>query len=458
MPNAPRLATAMRYRDVEAAVDWLCRAFGFEKQAQSTSDTGEVIYAQLGYGNAVLMLAPVRNTATDQFMKQPDEIGGAETQSCYFAVADADVHWARAKEAGASIVLELQDDDAGGRGYSCRDPEGHIWSFGTHDPTIGVHADQPEERPPPTASRGRALAAVVGVAILLATGAAIWTDAASWRPGLLSSTARQAHGGSGGVKVAEPRIDETAERAAREAREELERERDARRVAEEARGAARDELDRALAEKSAALRASEETLSRAAEAQRAKSVAEQDAQGAREELERTRAAKVASDQASEAAQQRLADQDAANKSAGAALERVRQQLAEAERAREAAERTAKEALERAQQLTDAQQGARETADRTAKEALAPVQRQLAEAQSEREAAERSAKEAREQLTREQSAKNAAWRANAQLRRQLGPGPQAASETGAAANDSATAAGGPPRARPKGKAKSSEPAE
>jgi len=41
---------------------------------------------------------------------------------------------ARARAAGAEILLALEDQDYGGRGYTCRDPQGHVWSFGTYDP------------------------------------------------------------------------------------------------------------------------------------------------------------------------------------------------------------------------------------------------------------------------------------------------------------------------------------
>jgi uncharacterized glyoxalase superfamily protein PhnB len=49
-------------------------------------------------------------------------------------VPDADAHYERAKAAGAAIVYDIRDEDYGGRGYSCRDPEGHLWNFGTYDP------------------------------------------------------------------------------------------------------------------------------------------------------------------------------------------------------------------------------------------------------------------------------------------------------------------------------------
>jgi len=55
-------------------------------------------------------------------------------QGIYVYVADVDAHYARAKAAGAEIVMELEDTDYGSRGYSVRDLEGHLWSFGTYHP------------------------------------------------------------------------------------------------------------------------------------------------------------------------------------------------------------------------------------------------------------------------------------------------------------------------------------
>jgi uncharacterized glyoxalase superfamily protein PhnB len=56
------------------------------------------------------------------------------TQSAYIVVPDADAHQARAAAAGAVVVRPVKDEDYGGRGYTCRDPEGQIWNFGTYDP------------------------------------------------------------------------------------------------------------------------------------------------------------------------------------------------------------------------------------------------------------------------------------------------------------------------------------
>jgi uncharacterized glyoxalase superfamily protein PhnB len=52
-------------------------------------------------------------------------------------VPDPDAHYARAKAEGAEIVIDIKDEDYGGRGYTCRDLEGHVWTFGSYDPWQG---------------------------------------------------------------------------------------------------------------------------------------------------------------------------------------------------------------------------------------------------------------------------------------------------------------------------------
>jgi uncharacterized glyoxalase superfamily protein PhnB len=124
----------LRYRDAPAAIEWLCGTFGFTPQLVVPGEDGRIAHAQLSYGNGMIMLASVFDTAFGRLLKQPDETGKAVTQSAYLAVNDADLVYGRALEAGAQIVLDIKDEDYGGRGFTCRDPEGHVWSIGTYDP------------------------------------------------------------------------------------------------------------------------------------------------------------------------------------------------------------------------------------------------------------------------------------------------------------------------------------
>jgi uncharacterized glyoxalase superfamily protein PhnB len=126
----------LRYRDAPAAIEWLCDTFGFTKQAVYANEDGTIAHAQLTFGNGMIMLGSVSGTDSEwgRLIKQPDELERVETQSPYLIVSDADAIYAKAKAAGAEILLEIKDEDYGGRSFTCRDLEGHIWNFGTYDP------------------------------------------------------------------------------------------------------------------------------------------------------------------------------------------------------------------------------------------------------------------------------------------------------------------------------------
>jgi len=129
--NATVIPT-MRYNDAQAAIDWLRDTFGFTRHLIVEDDAGGIAHAQLRFGNGMIMLGSARD---DEFghLQQPPS-AGAVTQSPYIVVADIDDHYARAVAAGAKIAIEIKDEDYGGRVYSCRDPQGHLWNFGDYDP------------------------------------------------------------------------------------------------------------------------------------------------------------------------------------------------------------------------------------------------------------------------------------------------------------------------------------
>ncbi|HEY4957052.1 MAG TPA: VOC family protein [Caldimonas sp.] len=129
------LIPALRYRDAPAAIEWLCRVIGFEKHLVVPGPDNTIAHAQLALGGGMLMLGSVDNGSDyGTRIRQPDEIGGFETQSAYVVVADADAVLARAKAEGWVIVIDIKDEDYGGRGFSCLDPEGRLWNVGTYDP------------------------------------------------------------------------------------------------------------------------------------------------------------------------------------------------------------------------------------------------------------------------------------------------------------------------------------
>ena len=124
----------LRYADAPAAIEFLCRAFGFEQRlVVPGGDDGTIAHAQLTLGNGMIMLGTARDDEYGKLMSLPANIGGT-TQAAYIVVDEIDAHYEQAKTAGAEIVMELAAQEHGGSMYSARDPEGHLWNFGSYDP------------------------------------------------------------------------------------------------------------------------------------------------------------------------------------------------------------------------------------------------------------------------------------------------------------------------------------
>ena len=123
----------LRYADPRAMIDWLCDTFGFARHLVVEDGAGGIAHAQLTFGNAMIMLGTSRDDTFGRLQSTPKKLGGT-TQSPYIIVPDPDAICERARAAGAEIVIEPKDEDYGGRGFCCRDPEGHLWNFGSYDP------------------------------------------------------------------------------------------------------------------------------------------------------------------------------------------------------------------------------------------------------------------------------------------------------------------------------------
>jgi uncharacterized glyoxalase superfamily protein PhnB len=110
------------YEDAAAAVDFLSKAFGFREVERMTGAGGgmHVEMEVSGDGGRIYLGSPGHG------FRGPDAVG--RTSMTYVLVDDADRHHDTAKSAGATITEELVEA-FGDRRYSCRDPQGHEWSF-----------------------------------------------------------------------------------------------------------------------------------------------------------------------------------------------------------------------------------------------------------------------------------------------------------------------------------------
>src|SRR5262249_21510200 len=129
----PTMVSTMRYDDAGGMIEWLGKAFGFERRFVVPGDNGTIAHAQLVFGSGMIMLGTARDDEWGRIVKTV-RAAGAPSSSVYVVVADCDAHHARAKAAGAEILYGPRDTDYGSREYAARDPEGHIWNFGTYDP------------------------------------------------------------------------------------------------------------------------------------------------------------------------------------------------------------------------------------------------------------------------------------------------------------------------------------
>jgi uncharacterized glyoxalase superfamily protein PhnB len=130
------LMPTLRYRDAPAAIDWLCRVFGFNRHAVHEGPNGTIAHAELDLGGGMIMLGSAKDDTYGRGFKAPDEIGGIETRSTYIVLDDVDAAYARAQAAAATVVRPLKDTGYGSREFTVKDPEGHSWSAGTYDPWL----------------------------------------------------------------------------------------------------------------------------------------------------------------------------------------------------------------------------------------------------------------------------------------------------------------------------------
>ncbi len=124
------LYPSLTYGDAPAAIEWLCRAFGFTQRLVVPGPAGTIMHSELSLGGAVVMVNSSRPEAGRVAPPTDGPVHGALS----IFVADPDAHYARARAADAKITQELKDEEYGARGYMATDPGGHQWYFANYRP------------------------------------------------------------------------------------------------------------------------------------------------------------------------------------------------------------------------------------------------------------------------------------------------------------------------------------
>lgn len=134
MSTHPTVTPGLLYRNAPAAIGWLCRAFGMQERLVVPGSEGRIVHAHLTIGNGGVMLSSAEGYAFPTLCKTPSAVGGTGTVEIIVHVEDPDVVYASAVNAGAEILIPIEDKPYGGRGFSCKDVEGHVWAFGSYNP------------------------------------------------------------------------------------------------------------------------------------------------------------------------------------------------------------------------------------------------------------------------------------------------------------------------------------
>lgn len=125
--DVPVISPLLFYRDPKAALAFLERAFGFETRLLVEDGAGGVIHSEAVFDEGVVM---VSGPPAGLYVS-PVDIEGRRTASVHIQLKGGiDAHCERARAGGARIDREPGDQAYGDRVYTCRDPEGHSWSFG----------------------------------------------------------------------------------------------------------------------------------------------------------------------------------------------------------------------------------------------------------------------------------------------------------------------------------------
>ena len=98
------------------------------------AEDGSIIHAEMHLGGAVIMLGSAGMHGTQNYASPLDL--PATNQGISVTIADPEGHYRTAVAGGAQITHPLEAKDYGGSGYSCRDIEGHQWSFGSYRPEV----------------------------------------------------------------------------------------------------------------------------------------------------------------------------------------------------------------------------------------------------------------------------------------------------------------------------------
>jgi MerR family transcriptional regulator, thiopeptide resistance regulator len=119
MPAFERIIPLLVYKDIQAAHDFLVKAFGFEPGGVARDADGQPIHGEVRAGSATIWLHRV---TAEHELDSPGIAAGMASSGLVVHVDDVDAHYELARAAGAHIDSKPEDEP-----YGQRESERVIW-------------------------------------------------------------------------------------------------------------------------------------------------------------------------------------------------------------------------------------------------------------------------------------------------------------------------------------------
>lgn len=123
MPNSQPVIPLLVYEDIEAAHEFLVRAFGLGAGRLDRDEDNRVVHGEVDADGQVIWLH--RATLEHELISASSQ--SAASGGLVINVEDVDAHFDHARAAGARIDNPPVDQPYGRREYEARDLENHHW-------------------------------------------------------------------------------------------------------------------------------------------------------------------------------------------------------------------------------------------------------------------------------------------------------------------------------------------
>jgi PhnB protein len=119
--------SSVSYHDVDAGIRFVTEVLGFEELVMVRGPGGSIVHSEYRWPEGgIVQVAGVEPDSP--FLPKPGRSG------LYVVTQDPHAVWARCQTADVEVLRPPQEPhyDPGGMGFTIRDPEGNVWSFGSY--------------------------------------------------------------------------------------------------------------------------------------------------------------------------------------------------------------------------------------------------------------------------------------------------------------------------------------